>query len=198
MKTFLALSLSVLCAAAALAQPEVGKPAPEFALKDLAGKEHKLSDFKGKTVVLEWVNYGCPFVKKHYDSKNMQTLQKEATADGVVWLQICSSAPGKQGNATPGEAKAKSAEYGAASTAYLVDESGTVGKLYNAKTTPEMFVINKDGTLVYKGAIDDNSSPSPDTVAGATNYVKAALKSLADGQPVATASTKPYGCSVKY
>jgi hypothetical protein len=198
MKTFLALSVSVLFASAAFAKPEIGKPAPAFALKDLSGKEHKLSDFKGKTVVLEWVNYGCPFVKKHYDSKNMQTLQKAATADGVVWLQICSSAPGKEGNTTPDEGKTQSASYGAASTAYLVDETGKVGKLYNAKTTPGMFIVNKEGVLVYMGAIDDKPNPRPDSIAGATNYITTALAEISAGKPVSTASTKPYGCSVKY
>ncbi len=198
MKTLLVLSTVLALLSTAQAQPEIGKPAPEFALKDLAGKEHKLSDFKGKTVVLEWVNYGCPFVKKHYDSKNMQSLQKTATDAGVVWLAICSSAPGKQGNETPETAKTKSDTYQSAATAYLKDEDGTVGKLYNAKTTPEMFIVNKEGTLVYMGAIDDKPNPSPDSIAGATNYVKAAVMEIMDGKPVTTASTKPYGCSVKY
>lgn len=198
MKTFLALSAVLTLLATAQAQPEIGKPAPEFALKDLDGKEHKLSDFKGKTVVLEWVNYGCPFVKKHYDSQNMQALQKAATDSGVVWLAICSSAPGKQGNETPETGKTKSAEYKSAATAYLKDEDGTVGKLYDAKTTPEMFIVDKEGTLVYMGAIDDKPNPSPDSIAGATNYVKAAVMEVMDGKPVTTSSTKPYGCSVKY
>lgn len=198
MKTFFALSAVLALLATAQAQPEIGKPAPEFALKDLAGKEHKLSDFKGKTVVLEWVNYGCPFVKKHYDSQNMQALQKAATDSGVVWLAICSSAPGKQGNETPETAKTKTAEYKSAATAYLKDEDGAVGKLYDAKTTPEMFIIDKEGTLVYMGAIDDKPNPSPDSIAGATNYVKAAVMEVMDGKPVTTSSTKPYGCSVKY
>lgn len=198
MKTLLAVSAVAALIATAQAAPEVGKPAPDFTLKDLSGKEHKLSDLKGKTVVLEWVNYGCPFVKKHYESKNMQNLQKEATADGVVWLAICSSAPGKQGNETPETAKTKTEEVGSKATAYLVDADGTVGKLYNAKTTPEMFVINKDGNVAYMGAIDDKPNPSPDSIQGAVNYVKAALADLEAGKPVATASTKPYGCSVKY
>ena len=198
MKTFFALSAVLALLATAQAQPEIGKPAPEFALKDLVGKEHKLSDFKGKTVVLEWVNYGCPFVKKHYDSQNMQALQKAATDSGVVWLAICSSAPGKQGNETPETAKTKTAEYKSAATAYLKDEDGAVGKLYDAKTTPEMFIIDKEGTLVYMGAIDDKPNPSPDSIAGATNYVKAAVMEVMDGKPVTTSSTKPYGCSVKY
>jgi peroxiredoxin len=198
MKTLLAVSAVAALLVTAHAAPEVGKPAPDFTLKDLAGKEHKLSDLKGKTVVLEWVNYGCPFVKKHYDSKNMQNLQKEATADGVVWLAICSSAPGKQGNETPEAAKTKTEELGSKASAYLVDADGKVGKLYEARTTPEMFIVNKDGNLVYKGAIDDQPNPSPDSIKGAVNYVKAALADLDAGKPVATPSTKSYGCSVKY
>jgi peroxiredoxin len=198
MKTFLALSAAVTLALTAHAAPEIGKPAPDFTLKDLEGKEHKLSDLKGKVVVLEWVNYGCPFVKKHYESKNMQNLQKEATADGVVWLAICSSAPGAQGNETPDTGAKLTKEYGSNATAYLVDEEGTVGKLYEAKTTPEMFVIDKEGILVYAGAIDDQPTPNPDSINGAKNHVKAALADLAAGKPVATPKTKPYGCSVKY
>jgi peroxiredoxin len=198
MKTFLTLTAAVALALTAHAAPEIGKPAPDFTLQDLDGQEHKLSDLKGKTVVLEWVNYGCPFVKKHYESKNMQNLQKEATADGVVWLAICSSAPGKQGNETPETAKTKTKEVGSNATAYLVDADGTVGKLYGAKTTPEMFIIDKDGNLVYMGAIDDKPNPSPDSIEGAVNYVKAALADIKAGKPVATTTTKPYGCSVKY
>lgn len=198
MKRFLALIAALALTVPLHAQPEIGKPAPDFTLKDLDGKEHSLSDFKGKTVVLEWVNYGCPFVKKHYDSKNMQKLQKKATDDGVVWLAVCSSAPGKQGNETPETGKTKTKDVGSEATAYLVDESGKVGKLYNAKTTPEMFVINKEGVLVYMGAIDDKPTPSPDSIAGAVNHVENALAELAAGKPVTTASTKPYGCSVKY
>jgi len=195
---FLVLSAVVAFVASTQAQPVVGKPAPDFTLKDLAGKEHTLSALKGKTVVLEWVNYECPFVKKHYASKNMQKLQKAATNDGVVWLAICSSAPGKQGNETPETAETKTVALGSAASAYLVDASGTVGKLYNAKTTPEMFVINKEGTLVYMGAIDDKPNPSPASIDGALNYVGKALAEIADGKPVTTPSTKPYGCSVKY
>lgn len=198
MKSLLAVSALAACLATAQAAPEIGKPAPDFTLKDLSGKEHKLSDLKGKTVVLEWVNYGCPFVKKHYESKNMQNLQKEAVADGVVWLAICSSAPGKQGNEKPGDGKKLTEQQGSNATAYLTDEDGAVGKLYNAKTTPEMFVIDKAGTLVYMGAIDDKPTPKADSIEGATNYVKAALADVKAGKPVATTTTKPYGCSVKY
>jgi peroxiredoxin len=198
MKSLLAVSAVAALLATAHAAPEVGKPAPDFTLKDLSGKEHKLSDLKGKTVVLEWVNYGCPFVKKHYGSKNMQDLQKAAADDGVVWLAICSSAPGEQGNKTPDEGKDLTKQLGSNATAYLKDEDGSVGKLYAAKTTPEMFVIDKTGNVVYMGAIDDKPVPSPISIDGAVNYVKAALADIKAGQPVATASTKPYGCSVKY
>ena len=183
---------------AAFAQLEVGKPAPDFTLKDTAGKEVKLSDYKGKFVVLEWVNYGCPFVKKHYGVKNMQKLQKEFTDKGAVWLSICSSAPGKQGNMPPAEAAAETKALGAASTAYLIDEDGKVGNLYGARTTPEMYIVDPTGKLVYQGAIDDRSSPDPATLEGATNYVKVALTEAMAGKPVTTPVTKSYGCSVKY
>jgi peroxiredoxin len=190
--------LAFTLAASAYAVPEVGKTAPDFSLKDLSGKEHELSDFKGKYVVLEWVNFGCPFVRKHYGTENMQKLQNEFADKGVVWLSICSSAPGKQGNETPEAAKQGLAKFGSDATAYLVDESGKVGRLYNAKTTPQMFVVDPEGVLIYAGAIDDKPTPDPRTVAGAQNYVKAALNEATSGKPVSIPSTKPYGCSVKY
>jgi len=180
------------------AKPEVGQPAPDFTLKDTAGKEHKLSDYKGKFVVLEWTNFKCPFVKKHYGSSNMQNLQKKFTDQGVVWLSICSSGPGKEGNFRPEEAAAKAKAFGSHATAYLIDESGDVGRLYGAQTTPDMFVITPKGDLVYKGAIDDQPSPDPETLKGATNYVDAALTEALAGKPVTTPVTKSYGCSVKY
>jgi len=180
------------------AAPEVGKPAPEFTGTDTNGKSHKLSDFKGKTVVLEWHNNECPYVVKHYDSGNMQKLQGEYTAKDVVWLTIVSSAQGKQGYKTAEESNALIEQQKAKSTARIIDADGTIGKLYDAKTTPHMFVIDKEGTLVYAGAIDSDSSFKPEAIEGATNYVKAALDSLAEGKPVEMASTQPYGCSVKY
>lgn len=199
MKTpLVVLAACVGLAAVCWAGPEVGKPAPDFTLKDLSGKEHKLSDLKGKFVVLEWVNFGCPFVKKHYDTKNMQGLQKEAAGEGVVWLSICSSAPGKQGNETPDAGQTQFKAYDSAAAAYLVDEDGTVGRLYNAKTTPEMFVINPAGDIVYMGAIDNQPTADKSSVEGANNYVKAALTEVLKDKPVSQASTKPYGCSVKY
>jgi peroxiredoxin len=189
---------AVALAASAYANPEVGKPAPDFTLQDISGKKHELSDYKGKYVVLEWVNFGCPFVKKHYRSENMQKLQKEFSEKGVVWLSICSSAPGKQGNETPDAAKKGISQFGWAASAYLEDEDGKVGKLYNAKTTPEMFVVDPKGTLIYAGAIDDKPTPDPSTVEGSNNYVKAALSEATAGKSVSVPSTKPYGCSVKY
>lgn len=198
MKTTHYLASLLLSASLAHAAPEVGKPAPDFTVRDASGTEQSLSKFAGKTVVLEWFNFGCPFVKKHYDSKNMQNLQKEATGDGVIWLTIVSSAPGKQGHLTPGEAQAKKTETGSNATAILLDEDGKVGKLYGAKTTPEMVVINPLGEVVYTGAIDDQPTPDPASLNGAKNYVSAALKEAKSGGPVTIAKTQPYGCSVKY
>lgn len=189
---------AVAFAASAYATPQVGKPAPDFTLQDVAGNKHELSDYKGKYVVLEWVNFGCPFVKKHYGSENMQKLQKEFSEKGVVWLSICSSAPGKQGNETPDAAKKGISKFGWAASAYLEDEDGKVGKLYNAKTTPQMFIVDPKGTLIYAGAIDNKPTPDPSTVEGSNNYVKAALSEATTGKPVSVPSTKPYGCSVKY
>ena len=183
---------------AKLQMAEVNKPAPNFTLKDSKGKSHNLTDFKGKYVVLEWVNYDCPFVKKHYDSNNMQALQKEFTSKGVVWLSICSSAPGKQGNFDMATIASKSSEYKVSHTAYLLDEDGFVGKQYGAKTTPHCYVVNPQGVLMYAGAIDDNPSAKPEDAKGAKNYVREALNSLMNGKAVETPSTKAYGCSVKY
>lgn len=188
---FLALSFTAMAA-------EVGTKAADFTLIDSHGKTHKLSDFKGKYVVLEWVNYGCPFVVKHYASHNMQMLQKQFTAQGVVWLAICSSAQGKEGNMTTEEINKKSAEYDAASTAYLIDADGKVGKEYGAKTTPQMFVIDPDGKIIYAGAIDDKPSKEQDDIKTAKNYVKDALNEALAGKAVTVKTSKPYGCSVKY
>lgn len=189
-------SLSV--ATPAHAALEIGKPAPDFAAKDTNGKEHKLSDFKGKVVVLEWTNPECPYVKKHYDSKNMQGLQADYTAKDVVWLSINSSADGKQGNQTNEDANKYMADMGSKPTARVVDADGVIGGLYAAKTTPHMFVINKDGILVYEGAIDDNDSANADDAKTAKNHVKTALDSVLAGSAVETAQTKSYGCAVKY
>lgn len=176
----------------------LGKPAPAFSLKDSHGKVHNLKDFKGKYVVLEWVNYDCPFVKKHYDSGNMQRLQKEFTAKGVVWLSINSSAVGKQGNFPADRVNALIKEKNAAPTAYLFDTDGTVGKTYGAKTTPHMYIINPEGELIYMGGIDDKPSTDKADIAGARNHVRAALEEAMAGKPVSVKASQPYGCSVKY
>lgn len=176
----------------------LGQAAPDFTLGGADGKEHKLSDYKDKIVVLEWTNHECPYVKKHYGAGNMQALQKDAQDKGVVWLTINSSAAGQQGHVTADQAQTIIADGKAVPAAYLLDADGTVGHLYGAKTTPHMYVVNKDGTLVYEGAIDDAPSADSKTLANATNYVKAALADLEAGKPVATAQTKAYGCGVKY
>jgi peroxiredoxin len=183
----------------AVAAPEVGKPAPDFTLTAIDGKSHSLSSFKGKTVVLEWVNQECPFVVKHYEkSGNMPKIQKAALADGVVWLQINSGHAGAQGDFEPAKVKEWMTKTGAASTAYFRDSDGKVGKLYDARTTPHMFIIDPQGVLVYAGGIDDIRSANPDDIAKATNYVTAALADLKAGRAVQTATSRPYGCSVKY
>jgi len=182
----------------ALSSAEIDKAAPEFALTDSYSKTYKLSDYKGKFVVLEWMNFHCPFVKKHYKSGNMQNLQKEYTAKGVVWLSICSSAPGKEGNFSTDQINQQLKEYNASQTAYLIDEDGTVGKMYGAKTTPDMYIINKEGILIYTGAIDDIRSTDVDDIPKAKNFVKEALDNALNGNPIVTKITKSYGCSVKY
>lgn len=194
------LSLSALCALlpSSHAAPQIGKPAPDFTLPDLDGKKHTLSEYKGKIVVLEWINHGCPFVVKHYSSGNMQAVQKEATEKGIVWLSICSSAPGKEGHMSPDEAKKKSKEVGSAASAYLIDEKGEVGQMYGAKVTPEIYIIDKEGNLVYHGAIDSIKSTNPADIPKATNYVRKALEEILAGKPVSEPKTKAYGCSVKY
>ena len=183
---------------AAFAAPEIGKPAPAFVLKDTQGKDVSLADQKGKVVVLEGINHGCPFVKKHYGSGNMQNLQKEYTAKGVVWLSVASSAPGKEGYMKADGWNKAIAEKKSAATAVLLDPDGVAGRAYGAKTTPHMFVIDAEGRLVYKGAIDDRPSADPADVPGAKNYVRQALDSVLAGKPVAAPSTPPYGCGVKY
>jgi peroxiredoxin len=185
-------------AARALTEPAVGSAAPAFTLTDTKGKQHNLADFKGRYVVLEWVNFGCPFVKKHYGSGNMQQTQKKAVDQGVVWLSVCSSAEGKQGHMAAADWNKEIAARKMASTAVLIDESGDVGTTYGAKTTPHMYIINPDGVLIYKGAIDDKPTTNKDDIPGARNYVLAALDESMAGKPVSTASTTPYGCSVKY
>jgi len=180
------------------AEAEVGKPAPAFTLPSCESKPVSLSDYKGKVVVLEWTNHSCPFVAKHYGTGSMQKLQADATAKGVVWLSICSSAPGKQGHAAPADALKACSEKNSAATAYLIDESGETGRAYGAKRTPEMYVINADGIVVYHGAIDDMKSVDPADVAKAKNHVSAAINEILAGKTVSTPVTEAYGCSIKY
>ncbi len=185
-------------AATASAAAKVGQPAPAFKLVDSSGQTRSLADFAGKTVVLEWTNHECPFVKKHYGAGNMQAQQRDATADGVVWLTVNSSSPGKQGHLDGPDAEQVRAQARAVQTAYLLDPEGTTGRVYGAKTTPHMYIIDPDGVLRYAGGID--SIPSKDTadIAKATQYVPQALAELAAGNPVSVPVTRPYGCSVKY
>lgn len=178
--------------------PIVGKAAPDFSLKDINNKTRALSSFRGKYVVLEWINFNCPFTAKHYSSGNMQKMQKDLAAKGVVWLSINSSAPGRQGNFPPEQVAALLAEKNASPTHYLLDSYGKVGRLYAAKTTPQMFVINPKGVLIYSGAIDDKPTADPTDIASATNYVRLAIDEAQSGKPVKVSSTKSYGCSIKY
>lgn len=175
---------------------KIGQPAPNFTLTDINGHERSLSDFAGKIVVLEWVNHGCPFVQKHYNSGNMPGLQAKYTAKDVVWLSICSSATGEQGHYSASDWQPLAKQKNMASTAVLIDESGKVGHMYEAKTTPHMFVIDESGVLVYDGGIDDN--PRANDPSQTPSYVAAALDSVLAGKPVAVATSAPYGCNVKY
>lgn len=177
---------------------KLNEAAPEFTLKDSFGKEHSLSDFSGKIVVLEWINFECPFVKKHYNSNNMQKLQEKYAMDSIAWFALCSSAEGKQGNFSSEEINSRSKKLKAKYLAYLIDEDGKVGKMYGAKTTPHMYIIDKKGKLVYAGGIDDTPSTDIDDIETAKNYVSLALDELLDDKNVSTQSSTPYGCSVKY
>jgi len=197
-KLLLTCGMIALTTGLCLAEAEIGKPAPNFTLPDTNGKTHSLADLKGKYVVLEWYQPDCPFVGKHYRSGNMQALQREYTTKGVVWLSIDSSAPGEEGNYPAHKLNQFAARDGAARTALLLDPAGNVGRLYGAQTTPDMYIIDPSGNLVYKGAIDNKRSTDLEDVKTATNYVKSALDALLNRKPVPTSSTRPYGCSVKY
>jgi peroxiredoxin len=176
----------------------VGQSAPVFELMDTQGKSVKLSDFKGRHVVLEWTNPGCPFVVKHYGSQNMQGLQKEAAAKSVVWLSISSTAQGHADHLAPAALAAQYKQWGAAATAMLMDDSGQVGRAYGARTTPHMYIIDPKGVLVYAGGIDDKRTANPEDVKTAKNFVRAALAESLAGKAVSTPTATPYGCSVKY
>ncbi|HUP30621.1 MAG TPA: thioredoxin family protein [Usitatibacter sp.] len=196
MKT-LAACLACAFAQAAFASAAVGTAAPGFSLTDLAGKPVSLSDFKGKTVVLEWHNFGCPFVQKHYRSGNMQSLQKKYGAE-VVWIAVNSTNKSASDYMQPAKIDAELKRFDAAPARYLMDEPGTTGMAYGAKTTPHMYVIDPSGKVVYNGAIDDRRSTNPEDVKGARNYVVAALDELKAGKPVTAATTTPYGCTIHY
>jgi len=176
----------------------VNAPAPAFTATDSHGQPHSLDQYHGKYVVLEWHNQGCPYTSKHYESGNMQGLQKQWTEKGVVWFTVISSAPGSQGYVTPTQENDYLAKMHAAPTAALLDPDGKLGRMYNAKTTPDMYVINPDGKLIYSGAIDNRPTPDQDDIKGADNYVSDALNEAMAGKPVANPYTRSYGCSVKY
>jgi AhpC/TSA family protein len=178
--------------------PQIGQPAPEFAVKDSKGASRHLSEFRGKPVVLEWTNADCPYTRKHYTSGNMQGVQTVARKNGVIWLSVISSAPGKQGYVDGPAADALTESRGAAPTAVLLDPAGTVGRLYRARTTPHMFVIDKDGNLQYMGGMDSIATADLSDIPKAEPYLKEAMLAVVQGKPVANAVTKPYGCSVKY
>jgi peroxiredoxin len=198
MKKFIAsLSLLVIGCLAAFAAAQTGKPAPDFTAKDINGKTHKLSDYQGKIVVLEASNLDCPFCANHFKTGAMQELQGELTAKGVIWLLVNSSNPKGGSYRNPAAAKKEFAEQKMKATAWIDDSSGALGKLYGMKTTPHMFVINKEGVLVYQGAIDDRPNPDGDP-RKARNYVREAVNAVLVGKPVAVANTKSYGCGVKY
>jgi peroxiredoxin len=191
-----ALSLLALTAAAFALKP--GDPAPDFKSTDSNGKTESLAQYHGKFIVLEWTNRDCPYTKKHYESGNMEALQHEWTAKGVVWLSVLSSAPGQQGYATPDVENSYLAKMKAAPTAAILDPTGALGRLYDAKTTPHIFVIDPQGKLIYEGAIDDQPTPDPSSLHGAHNYLTAALTQAMAGKPVDKPVTHAYGCSVKY
>ena len=194
----LALALVLTAPLAPASAAEIGAAAPAFTLTDIDGQSRSLEDFAGQTVVLEWTNHECPFVKKHYNGGNMQRQQAEATGKGIAWLVINSSAPGKQGHVTPEQAGAIQAGWEAGQDAYLFDTDGEVGRAYGAKTTPHMYIIDADGVLRYNGAIDSIQSADVADIEKAEQFVEIALAELAAGEPVSRPLTRPYGCSVKY
>jgi peroxiredoxin len=196
--TSVQLAVAAMFAVGAAHAASVGKPAPDFTLTDVNGKKVSLSDFKGKTVVLEWHNPACPFVVKHYDSNNMQNTQKKNISADTVWLAVNSTNPKHQDFMANDKLSAYSKDKGMAATAYLVDADGKVGNAYAAKTTPHMYIIDAKGTLVYNGAIDDKKSSNKADIPGAKNFVNVAFDELKAGKPISNASNAPYGCSVKY
>ncbi len=195
---FFTVAMALTITAAPALAVRVGQPAPEFTGTASNGQTYKLSDLRGKFVVLEWHNQGCPYTMKHYQSGNMERLQKEWTAKGVVWLTVISSAPGEQGYVNAAQENDYLKRMNAGPTAALLDPTGQIGRLYNAKTTPQMIVISPTGTLIYDGAIDNRPTTSLADIANAKNYVSQALTEATEGKPVSTPTSRPYGCSVKY
>ena len=199
-KTISAIGVGAMLMAANLtyAKPEVGQPAPSFEMVDTQGNAVDLASLEGKTVIMEWTNHQCPYVRKHYESGNMQALQKESVSDDVVWVSVLSSAPGKQGYVEAEEANSIIAENGAAPTHMILDPSGELGQKYGAKTTPHMYIINASGDLVYMGGIDSIPSADKADIENAENYVRTALTQIKSGEEITTPSSRPYGCSVIY
>ena len=198
MAAAVALGATLAMGTAAFAAPSIGEKAPDFIAVDTAGAKHKLSDFAGKYVVLEWTNPGCPFVRKHYGSGNLPATQKAATDKGVVWLAINSTERAASDYLQPAALDAWMKSQKASPTAVLMDEDGVIGQAYGARTTPHIFIIDPKGMLVYAGGIDSIASARPDDIKSATNYVSQALGEAFGGKPISAASTRPYGCSVKY
>jgi len=194
----IAIAAALLIAPILMSAPRIGEPAPDFSAMASNGKTYRLSDFRGKFVVLEWHNNGCPYTRKHYESGNMQRLQKEWTAKGVAWFTVISSAPGTQGYMTPDQENAYITKMGAAPTAALLDPNGDLGHLYDAKTTPHMIIINPQGIVIYDGAIDDHATSDANDIPNSKNYVSMALEDAMAGKPVSVQTSKPYGCTVKY
>lgn len=197
-RSMLHIGLVVLLAASGALAVKVGDPAPDFTATDSNDKTHHLAEYKGKYVVLEWHNQGCPYTRKHYESGNMQRLQREWTSKGVVWFTVISSAPGTQGYVNASEENEYVKKLNATPTAVLLDPDGSLGHLYAAKTTPHMYVIDPNGVLIYNGAIDDHPTPDQSDIPKSKNYVSAALQEAMSGKRVSDPTTRPYGCSVKY
>ncbi len=197
-KSLLAAAALAAFAMPALAKTPTGSPAPDFNVVDTYGNAHSLSALRGKNVILEWTNDQCPYVKKHYGADNMQQTQKQLAGEDTVWVTVISSAPGKQGYVDAAAANALTTSRNAAPSAVVLDPSGDLGRAYDAKTTPHMYIIDPEGTLVYQGAIDSNRSASASTIPGAANYVKAAMADLDAGRDVVINDTQAYGCPIKY
>jgi peroxiredoxin len=196
--TLVTTAMALLIAPMLFSAPKVGDPAPDFTATASDGKTYHLADLRGKFVVLEWHNNGCPYTRKHYESGNMQRLQKEWTGKGVMWFTVISSAPGAQGYMTADAENSYMAKMNATPTAALLDPSGDLGHLFDAKTTPQIIIINPRGTVIYDGAIDDHPTPDPSDIPNSKNYVNAALEEALSGKAVDTPTSRPYGCSVKY